>query len=175
MDPRPNASCPILLRTACRALATGLIVASLAACGNGQPAAATGPAAAVPGSAQQVEAQVGTATVYATAMQTSSIPAEVAREHGIERRDDLVMLRVSARQGDAGTTTTAPVQVRGTVTGLRGQVQPLAFKEAMANGLVDHVATFPVELPDTLRFELQVVTPDGARETLQLTREFQTR
>lgn len=150
-----------------RLLSASLLATVLTACG-GEPAATP----AVPGSAQQVEARVGDATVYAVALQTSQIPETVAREHGIERREDRVMLRVSARQGEGDGTRSAPVRVQATVTGLNGQTRALELREASANGLVDHVATVEVDLPDTLRFDIRVSTADGASGTLKLTRDF---
>lgn len=146
-----------------------LLALALAACGgDGAPAAPSSP---VPASAQQAEARVGEATVYMVAIATSRIPAEIAREHGIERSDRQVMLRVSARQGESDTRT-APVRVQGTVSGLHGAPRTLEFHESTANGLVDHVAVIDIDPPDTLAFEVRVSGPSGASETLRLTREF---
>lgn len=160
-------------------LAAMTLAAALAACGGGGSATggAAGPAAnpaggPAPGSAQQVEARVGTATVHAVAMQTSTIPESVAREHGIERRDGLVMLMVSPRRGPAGSVESVPMTVRATATGMQGRVQPMEMREVRPNGLLDYVGTVPVEMPDTVRFEIQVTSPEGARETLRLTRDF---
>lgn len=130
---------------------------------------------AVPGSAQQVEARIGDASVTAVALQTSQIPAAVAAEHGIEQRDDLLMLRVSARQGDAGNVSTAPVQVHASVQTLPGAGRTIEMTEHAVNGLVDHVGTFEVTLPATLRFDITVATPQGEREMLEFSRRFEAR
>jgi hypothetical protein len=160
---------------ALRAVAIGLFAATLAACGGTEQAATPGQALSTPGGAQQVETRVGDATVYAVAMQTSTIPPEVAREHGIERRDDLVMLRVSGRRGSGVDIASVPLQVQATATDLRGQTQTLDMKQAVANGLVDYVGTVQTALPDTLRFGIRITTPEGTNETLELTREIQAR
>ncbi|WP_189454573.1 DUF4426 domain-containing protein [Cognatilysobacter bugurensis] len=127
--------------------------------------------AQVPGSTQQVETRIGETTVYAVAMPTTSVPVEVAREHGIERREDLVMLRVSGRRGEVGNLTSVPLKVQATATDLRGQVTTLTMEERPTAGLVDYVGAVDADLPDTLRFDIRVTTPDGASETMQLTRE----
>lgn len=149
---------------------------SLTGCGgSGAPAGtqAETAGAAVPGSAQQVEARVGTATVRAVVMQTSNIPESVAREHGIERSENAIMLRVSPRTGPEGAEVSAPVKVSATVTGLRGVPQTLEMKTVDVGGLVDHVGTVRADLPDTLRFDVRVVSPQGQSETLRITRDFQ--
>lgn len=167
-----------------RAALPALIAAlALAGCGGGAPTTGTessgpmsaspGAAAQVPGSSQQVETRIGDVSVYAVAMPTVAIPAVVASEHGIERRDDVVMLRVSGRRGESGSEVSVPLQVRARVTDLRGQTQALEMKEVLAAGLVDYVGTVETQIPDTLRFEIGVTTPSGASETLQLTREVQ--
>ena len=160
-----------------RLLLGAALIATLGACGggpaDGETVTATPAGAPTPGSAQQIEARVGDATINIVAMQTASIPAEVAREHGIVRSEDLVMLMVSPRQGSLGNLSSAPMQVAATVTDLRGQQQALEMKQVVNNGLIDYVGTVQTQLPDTLRFEVQVATPEGVRETLQLTREFQ--
>ena len=150
------------------------VFALLAAC-SGEDRAGNAVPAAVPGSASQVEAAVGDASVTAVAIQTSQLHDAVAAEHGIEQRDDLVMLRVSPRLGEPGTITTAPAQVRATVTDLRGHTRELELEQRTIAGLVDHVGTLQVSLPETLRFNISVVKQEGTTETLELTREFQSR
>lgn len=146
----------------------------LAAC-SGEDRAGSAVPPAVPGSASQVASDVGDASVIAVAIQTSQLNDEVAAEYGIERRDDLVMLRVSPRQGEPGAIATAPAQVQATVTDLRGNTRDIELEPRTVAGLVDHVGTLTVSLPDTLRFNISVVTPQGATETLELSREFRSR
>lgn len=149
----------------------------LAACSEGErPATASADAPPMPpGSAQQVRSDVGEASVLAVAMQTTQIPAEVANEYGIEQRDDLVMLRISPRQGEPGNIESAPAQVRATVTDLRGQTSEVELEERLVSGLVDYVGTVQTALPETLRFDITVTSEQGGTETLELTREFRAR
>lgn len=158
-------------------LLAAVIVVFLAACSDAeqQRSAAADPPTAVPGSAQQVSAEAGDASFTAVAIQTSQIPDSVAAEHGIERRDDLVMLRVSAREGEPGNISTAPATVQATVTDLRGQTSILELDRKVVAGLVDHTGTVEVTLPATLRFEIIATTPQGASETMNFSREFRAR
>jgi len=165
-------------RTIACALAAGALASMLTACdGNRQSSAPNAAGTGMPpGSAQQLEASIGDVTVYMNAIQTSAIPAEVALEHGIAQRDDLVMLRVSPRRrGSNGEIESAPVQVQATATILGTAPQPLPLKQEVANGLVDHVGTIEVRLPETVSFQVTVVTPGGASKTLSLTGTFKTR
>lgn len=159
-----------------RALAATLLVATLGGCGGGSgPAVVPGQLLSAPGGAQQAETRVGDTTVYAVAMQTSTISPQVARENGIERRDDLVMLRVSGRRGAGIDIASAPLQVQATATDLRGRAQSLAMEQSVANDLVDYVGMVETAVPDTLRFEIRITTAEGATGTLEVTREIQAR
>jgi hypothetical protein len=160
---------PLHLAPALRRIGASLLVVALAGCGGSTEPVAT---PEVPGSAQQVEARIGNVTANVVAMQTSNIPEEVARRNGLERRGDLVMLMVSPRQGASGTSVSAPVQVQATATDLRGQVTTLEMREIEVDGLIDHVGTVQTTLPDTLRFDVMIATPEGARQSVQLVREF---
>ncbi len=175
MRNRLNSS-PTSPTAAPRMLAPFLLV-FLAACSGAERSASASAELppAVPGSAQQVEAKVGDVSFIAVALQTSQIPATVAAQHGIERRDDLVMLRVSPRQGEPGNIASAPAAVKATVTDLRGHTSVLELDRKVVAGLVDYVATIEVTLPATLRFEITATTPQGKSGTMTLSREFKAR
>ncbi len=164
-----------------RIMSSAVLVSGLAACGPESTPAGAGATVgqtagagveAVPGSSAQVERRIGEATVRAYAMQTSTIPESVAREHGIERAPDLIMLRVSGRQAGGSGVDAVPLRVDASVTDLHGRTEPLTFREVKVNGLIDYVATVQKALPVTLRFDMKVTTPDGTNQSLQLTRDF---
>lgn len=161
--------------TPLRLLACGAAVLLAACGGNDQAASPAAVPITVPGSASQVETAVGDASVTAVAIQTSQIPDGVAAEYGIEQRDDLVMLRISPRQGEIGSISSAPTEVRATVTDLRGETRALELEQRVVAGLVDHVGTVQVTLPETLRFNVTAVSQQGETQTLELSREFRAR
>ncbi len=154
-----------------------LLLVLLAGCSDTErrTSAVAEPTPTVPGSARQVETDVGDVSFTAVAIQTSQIPDAVAAEHGMERRDDLVMLRVAPRQGEPGSIDTAPASVKATVIDLRGSTSVLDLERKVVAGLVDHVATFDVRLPATLRFEITATTAQGKSETMTFNREFRAR
>lgn len=174
--PYSQTSCALLPRT----MLSAVLVIGLAACGSeptpgAPPATAGGNAAsveAVPGSSAQVERRIGDVTVRAYAMQTLAIQESVARDHGIERAPDLVMLRVLGRLSGGNGVDGVPLRVEASVTDLLGRTEPVSFREVGVNGLIDYVATVQKELPATLRFDITVTTPAGATQSLQLARDF---
>ncbi len=164
-------------RARARVLLAPCLAAAVAACGGPDQAepAAAGQPTAVPGSAQQAQSEAGAVSFTAVALQTSQIPDTVAAEHGIEQRDDLVMLRVSPRRGEPGSIESVPMEVQALVTNLSGDTTILDLEPKTVEGLVDYVATTEVTLPATLRFEITATTPQGERENLEITREFRAR
>ncbi len=172
LDPSPTDPPPLVLHSL-----VPLLLVFLAACSDTERRASSSAELppTLPGSAQQADATVGDVSFFAVAMQTSQIPATVAAEHGIERRDDLVMLRVSPRQGEPGNIASAQAVVKATVTDLRGHTSVVELDRKVVAGLVDYVATMEVKLPATLRFEITATTPSGESETMRLSHEFRAR
>ena len=147
-------------------LLTGLL---LAGCGAGYPPAPVSGTAAAP---QSETLRVGDITIRASAMRTSALGSEVASRYGIARDDRQVMLLVGVRQGSEALERSLPARVEVTVTDLRGQRQAMPMRELRSDDLVDYVGTVEVSLPDTLRFDLSIVLPDGKTSTMQFNREF---
>ena len=121
----------------------------LAGCGNPpQPPAAP----------QEQLLQRGDLDVRATVMQTSTLSQEIAARYGIERGDDVVMLMVGVRRGEAGASVAATVTA--SATDLDGRRHAIAMRELHAGGVVDHVGTLRVALPTTLDFDIEI-RPEG--------------
>lgn len=158
-------------RRALRASMPCVLLAALSACGGTPrqaPAAAQAP--------QDVVIQVGDVRVRATAVPTRTLGEAIARQYGISRSDETVMLLVSVRKGaDETTAVSLPAQVKAVAIDLRGNRQAIAMRELRsgdgAGALVDAVGTADVDAPDTLRFELDV-TYAGGRAQLAFAREF---
>lgn len=142
--------------------------ALLSACGGSQPPA---PAAAAMDSGEAV-ATIGDATIRASALQTSSLNEAVARQYGIARDDRTVMLLVAVRKGHGNAETSLPARVTASAAGLTGGRRDIPMREQRTGELLDYVGTVDTTLPETLRFEVDVVREDGARSTLRFNREF---
>lgn len=169
--------------TPCAAILV-LLLALFAGCG-GTPTAtststsmpATAPAASEP---SQAIVRTGDVTIRASAVQTSTLDAAVARGYGIPRDDNTILLLVMVRQGPEGGDTALPARITATVTDLRGQARPIAMRELRTDDpdsdsgrpLLDYTGTVDASLPDTLRFDVAIVRENGATATIQFNREF---
>lgn len=149
-----------------------LLVSALAACGGG-----TGSAPPVDTAPQEALIEIGDVRVRATAVPTRVLGEAIARQYGITRADDTVMLLVSARKGlDDATSVSLPTRVTATAIDLRGNRQAIAMRELRsgegAAALVDSMGIADVDMPDTLRFEVDVAYAGGTAQ-LAFARDFQ--
>ena len=135
---------------------------------DSQPASSAAPVAAP----QEATLEMGDTTVRASVVQTSALNEAIARQYGIERGDDIVMLLVGLREGPDAEETSVPASVTAGVTNLRGQKQVVEMRELRSGDLVDYVGTLQVSPPDTLVFELTIELEGGPASTMRFTREF---
>lgn len=147
------------------------LLLTAAACGGGPAQAPAADAAP-----QEALAQVGDVRVRATAVPTRTLGEAVARQYGITRTDDTVMLLVSVRKGaNDATAVSLPARVTATAIDLRGNRQAIAMRELRSgegpDALVDAVGIADVDVPDTLRFELDVAYAGGSAQ-LAFARDF---
>ena len=144
---------------------------SLAACGKD---AAPSPVASVPASASADEAvaRVGDVTMHASVMQTSSLNDGVAKEYGITRSDNTVLLLIAVRKGADAKDTALPAKITATATDLSGRRHEIAMRELRTGSLLDYVGSVDISLPDTLRFDVNIVRENGASSRMQFNREF---
>lgn len=145
-------------------------VGLLTACGA-EPAAPV-PAATLAES-QDTVVSIGDVTARATVMPTAMLGSLVAEKYGIRRADDQIMLLVGLRRGEGSAEVSVPARIVATASDLRGGRRPIELRELSSGELMDYVGTVQVSLPDTLKFEIDITLEDGARKTMQFTREFQ--
>jgi hypothetical protein len=141
-----------------------MLALALTACGSepSPPVVSGGNTLAMP-----ERAMLGTAQVEASVVPTARISEAAARQYGVDRGADRVLVLVSVRDGDA----TPPVTVTGHARDLRGVRQSLAFAAVTVDGQVEHVAIARASGPDTLRLEIAVAGADGVRTVLRFSRE----
>jgi hypothetical protein len=144
----------------------------LSACTGGAPTAA--PATTAAGSGEAT-ATVGEVSIHASAVQTATLNDAVAQQYGIARDDKTVMLLVAVRKGSGGGETSVPARVTASASGLSGGRQDIAMRELRSGDLLDYIGTVETTLPETLRFEVNVVLESGATSTLRFNREFYPR
>lgn len=144
-----------------------LALTVLVACGGGDKPRPARKLDAV----QDAVARVGDLTVRANAVSTAHLGKGMAKQYGITRADDTVLLIVSVRQGPDGQDVAVPADVSVTARTLSGTPAPLPLREVRTGELVDHVGTFKVTPPDTLTFDVKVARDGKQVASLTLTRE----
>lgn len=122
--------------------------------------------------AQEAVSRSGDVTIRANVMTTATLSDAMAKRYGIERAGHRVLLMVSVRKGPEGQDTALPATVTAKVSNLHGQQRAMTMRELRSEGYVDYIGTAEVAPPDTLRFELEVVREDGARSSMQFSRDF---
>ena len=156
-------------------LVAGLLL--LGACGGGGGAPSAAQAGAVP---EEAVVTVGTRSLRASVVSTMTLSSQVAKQYGIARSDDTVLLLVAVREGDVATAVSVPATVSVTGTDLRGGTQAVAMREVRsgsgADVLVDSIGIAGVTPPETMRFDVTATFADGsAPMTVTMTREFYPR
>ena len=142
----------------------------LAACQGDRPTPAPATAASQVQSAE-AESTVDGTTVHVSAVQTSQLPASVARDYGIERSPRKILLLVNLRNvGDKP----APA-ITASVTDLQQHTTAVDLREVHVadgeTGTTDYIGTIDATPPDSLRFTV-VATRGGATATVGMSRDF---
>lgn len=144
------------------------VVAMLAGCGRE-------PSARQPdGNAARSEEVVraGDVSIRASAIQTGQLSPAIAQRYGAAHDARTVLVVVSLRKGDDATSVSLPAKVSIDVGDLLGRKQQVAVREMRDGELLDYVGVATVSPPDTLRFEVTVVSEDGKRHVLKFNRDF---
>ena len=148
-----------------------LLALALAGCGR-EPST---PAPAATAAPQEAISRIGDVTVRASVIQTSALSPAIAQQYGIARDERTVMLLVAVRRGPEAREISVPATITAHATDLRGGRHALAMRELRSGDLLDYVGTVEVSLPDTLRFDVEIVREGGARSTMQFSRDFYPR
>ncbi|MDW7745826.1 DUF4426 domain-containing protein [Halomonas sp.] len=111
----------------------------------------------LPAQAQQYE-QVGDYQIHYSAVNTSFLPEEVAREHGIQRSQVMALLNVSVMEElEDGSTRPVTASVDGRIGGLEGgDATPLSFRSLRIGDTPSQVAVFRIHEDEPMRFDLRV-------------------
>ncbi len=155
-----------MLRLQPQIAAALIIVALSAGCGGGPKPAKLADAP------QEAISRVGDVTVRANLLPTLNLSEAVAKQYGIAREDDRMMLLVSVRQGPDGQDIALPATIEAQATNLQGQRRGIEMRELRAGEYVDYVGTVGISPPDTLRFDLKIEREGGARSTMTFSRDF---
>lgn len=119
--------------------------------------------AANPAAAEQLQ-KIGAFEAHYSLVPTLFLKPEVAARYAISRGQDRALLNVSLIDPRSG-----PVQgsVQGGVTDLLGHARDLEFAEVVEGDAVYYLVTLRYDDREVLRFELNIVAPDGTRHLVK--------
>jgi hypothetical protein len=152
-------------------LVLSLMCAVLAACGGSAPPAPSSSSSSNAVS-QEAVSKIGDVTVRASAIPTATLGEQVARQYGITRANNTVMLLIGVRQGSDAQETALPARITAVATDLRGRRHDIEMRELRSGDLLDYIGTIEISPPDTVRFDVTVVREGGATSQMQFSRDF---
>ncbi|HMB57007.1 MAG TPA: DUF4426 domain-containing protein [Arenimonas sp.] len=114
--------------------------------------------------AQSVTA--GDITVHYSAIPTTTLTPDVARQYGITRSASRALINIAVRKGKLGSDVAVPSKVSATVTNLNGQRQSLVLREVKEGDAVYYLGETRIDGHETLSFEIEV-TPTGRSEPIR--------
>jgi hypothetical protein len=149
-----------------------LMCAVLAACGGSAPPAPSSSSSSSNAVSQEAVSKIGDVTVRASAIPTATLGEQVARQYGITRANNTVMLLIGVRQGSDAQETALPARITAVATDLRGRRHDIEMRELRSGDLLDYIGTIEISPPDTVRFDVTVVREGGATSQMQFSRDF---
>ncbi len=147
-----------------------IVLAALAGCGGDAPKVAR-----TYDAPQEAISRVGDVTIRANVLPTASLSEAVAKQYGIAREDNRVMLLISVRKGPENQDVALPATIDAKVSNLQGQHRGIEMRELRTGDYIDYVGTATVAPPDTLRFDVEIEREGGARSTMTFSRDFSAR
>lgn len=114
---------------------------------------------------------VGEYIVHFNALPTEALPPQVAKAYHITRSKNRGLLNVSVvKKGGDIQGVEADIDV--TASNLSGQMRPIKLRKIEEQNALYYIGEFRVSNEETLKFRIRIKTPDGARETIELTQQF---
>ena len=114
--------------------------------------------------AAEQKAKLGPWEVHYVVVDTTFLKPEVASSYGVTRGRDRAMMNISVLDPKG-----VPVAARlsGTLINLLSQREPLEFREVREGEAIYYLAEFKHTDRDVLRFEVDIVPPDGKPQRLE--------
>jgi len=114
--------------------------------------------------AAEQKALLGPWEVHYVVVDTTFLKPDVASSHGVTRGRDRAMMNISVLDSQ-GVPVAA--QLSGTLINLLSQREPLAFREVREGDAIYYLAEFKHTDRDVLRFQVDIVPPDGQPQQLK--------
>ena len=117
----------------------------------------------VPAHAEQMQ-RLGPYEAHYVVVQTTFFSEKIAEQYDIVRGRDRSLVNLSFLDE---TDTPVPVTLEGTTSNLLSQVSELTFKEVREGPAIYYLSEIKASNQDTLRFRINVTTPDGETRELR--------
>jgi hypothetical protein len=115
----------------------------------------------------------GSYEVHYNAVRTDSLTPEIARNYGIERSTNRVMLNVTVLRKDAAARKPVPAEVKVDARNLNEQLKDLELRRISEGEAIYYIGEVSISGTEILVFDI-TVTPEGTQTplTVKFTREF---
>lgn len=154
------------MRASAALIALVFAMMSLHGCGGPDPDASASRRAAP--KAEERAKDFGDYVLHYNAMTTDLLPAEVARNFGIQRSKSRAMLNIVMMRKVEGTLgRAARGEVTAKTTNLTGQLKSLELRPVTEGDAIYYIGTIPVADGEVLIFDVEA-TPEGYDRTMRV-------
>jgi hypothetical protein len=115
----------------------------------------------------------GSYEVHYNAVRTDALTPEIARNYGIQRSTNRVMLNVTVLRKEAGTRKPVPAEVKVDARNLNEQLKDIELRRISEGEAIYYIGEVSISGTEILVFDI-AVTPEGTQTPLSVkfTREF---
>jgi hypothetical protein len=115
----------------------------------------------------------GSYEVHYNALRTDALTPEIARNYGIQRSTNRVMLNVTVLHKEAGARKAVPAEVKVDARNLNEQLKDIEVRRIIESEAIYYIGEVSISGTEILVFDI-TVTPEGTQTPLSVkfTREF---
>lgn len=117
--------------------------------------------------AAETSVRSGNTVVHYSAVPTTRLTPEIARQYGITRSANRALVNIAVREGEPGKDSAVPATVVIAATNLVGQRSDLRVREVREGDAIYYLAEARIAGEDTLAFEVEV-TREGATAPIRV-------
>jgi hypothetical protein len=112
--------------------------------------------------------EFGPYVIHYNAFRSDTISPEIAKQYGLPRANNRVLVNISVLKKVMGTTgQPTPSKVTGFANNLTGQMKNLDFKEIKEGSAIYYIAETKISDGEFLKFDIKIV-PEGETQTAQI-------
>jgi len=112
--------------------------------------------------------EFGDYVVHYNAFRSDTISPEVAKQYGLSRANNRVLINIAVLQKVLNTTgKPTPSVITGHASNLTGQLKKLEFKEITEGNAIYYLAETKISDGEFLKFDLKII-PEGSKTATKL-------